>query len=372
MTAWTVMLYLAGADDLEPYMAQTLTALEDAGQPPGTEVIIQLARAPHAFMDKVLPDRDPTAIDGDWHGVRRYRLKRRPEGGDPAQFHSELLADLGAVNTADPATLVDFVRFAREAYPSERTCLVVSGHGMGFVGLVLDLVTGPKPCLMSLRGMITQLRAQRAPLDVILTDACQMNCLEIACQMALPRPVAEYLITPASHAPRAGLDYRILLDELGRAGSAATGSVAAAVAAALEPSAGLQVLALRLDPVRWRAAAIAAREADGPTYLPMYVEAARTCAYPPPGTRMRFLVHWPVSHTFPARYHYLYRRLRFARLSRWNRLLPPAAPVERGEPAAGPQPAPGPLLKAYLSVLRGDLTAEQVDSLQMELGWDDQ
>lgn len=372
MTSWTIMLYLAGADDLEPYMARTLQALEEAGPPTGGEVIVQLARAPLSLLEPVLPGRQPTGLDGDWHGVRRYRLRRRPEGADPTRFHSELLADLGQVNTADPATLADFVHDARSQFPAERTLLVLSGHGMGFVGLALDLTAGPKPCLMSLRGMVMHLRALREPLDMLLLDACQMNCLEIACQLALPRPVAHWLITPASQAPRAGLNYVAMLQAVAAGGADPTGEVAARVAATLEPLAGLQVLALNLDPARWQAAALAARDATGAMHMPMFLEAAKACAYPPRGKSMRFLVHWPDSPTFPDRYHYLYRRLRFARLSRWNRLIPPAAPDERGEPAAGPQLAPGPLLFAWLKTIRKDLSPEEVTALQHGLGWADQ
>jgi hypothetical protein len=366
---WTVMLYLAGADDLEPFMARALLALEEAGPPPGAEVIVQLARAPLSAVRQFLPDRGPTGIDGDWSGMRRYRLRRRPPDAPTGAFCSELLADLGNASISDPCILAAFVAETLERFPSERSLLLVSGHGMGFVGVALDLATGPHPTLMTIRSLSAALRRVGRTPDILLADACQINALDVIAQFALPSPAADWLVTPASHAPRAGMDYRALLGTLGRLADAPTREVAAGLAEALEPSAGLQVLAFSLAADRWGAVAEAARLADGPTYRPMYAEAARACIHPASGAPLRLLVTWPDPAFFPERYHYLYRRLQFARRSGWDRFLPVADRHGEGREAFAPLRVPGPLLYAWLWMLRSDLDGGQLAALLDRLGW---
>ncbi|HYF94824.1 MAG TPA: clostripain-related cysteine peptidase [Symbiobacteriaceae bacterium] len=368
MNAWTVMLYLAGADDLEPYMAQALLALEEAGPPPGVEVIVQLFRAPGAAVERALaPGRRPTEIDGDWAGARRYRLRRRQAGASGDRFASELLADLGAAaGPADPKVLGNFVADALSRFPAERSLLLISGHGMGFCGITLDLVTGPQPATMTIRALAAALRRLERRPDILLLDACQMNSLDVITQFALPAPAAQVLIAPASHAPRAGLDYTVLLGALG---GHSTTEAAALTAGALERAAGLQVLAFRLDVPAWRAVTRAARSADGPGYLPMYAEAARACIHPGAGQRLRLLVTWPNPVDFPARYHHLYQRLQFARRSGWGRMLQPTAGPSPARERLAPVTVPAPLLHAWLQILRRDLSPQQVALLLESLRW---
>lgn|GEM_PF-5355539 len=362
MTSWLVMLYLAGADDLEPFMTRALRSLEDAGAPADVEVVAQLSRAPRAAVEQILPGRTPTEIDGDWHGTRRYRLRRRPPGAPADHLASELLADLGQVSPSDPAVLAHFVSDALDWFPAERSLLLISGHGMGFVGITLDLTTGGAPVTMSIRSLATALRKLRRRPDILLLDACQMNSLDVLCQFALPTPAAEALITPASHAPRAGLDYRDLLLALAKAAAIATPEAAAAVAGALEPAARLQVLAFRLDADLWRGVATAARAADSPVYSPMYARASEASLHPGPGRRLRLLVTWPNPVDFPERYRYLYRRLQFTRRAGWERLLDPASRRSAAREGLKPLPIPTPLLRAWLQILRPDLADSQVQA----------
>lgn len=366
MNAWTVMLYLAGADDLEPYMSRALLALEEAGPPPGADVIVQLFRAPGAVVGRIAPPgRSPTCIDGDWTGARRYLLRRRPADSPVDCFASELLEDLGPVSPADPAALGSFVSDTLRRFPAERSLLLISGHGMGFVGVTLDLVTGPQPATMTIRSLAATLRRLPRRPDLLLLDACQMNSLDLICQFALPRPVAEVLIAPASHAPRAGLDYGQLLGAL----EGTPQEAAVRIAGALQRAAGLQVLAFRLDPALWRAVTGAARSADGPRYPPMYAEAARACIHPEPGERLRLLVTWPDPAAFPPQYRYLYRRLQFARRAGWGRLLPAEAPSAESGEGFRPLVVPAPLLHAWAQILRRDLTPGEVAQLLGDLDW---
>lgn len=360
LATWTVLLYLAGHDDLEPQMARALLELEEKGAPPDVTVLVQMARAPFGLLRGLLPHRSPTGIAGDWSGVRRYRLRQRPGGNDTGRYHSELLADLGSVNVADPRTLADFLAFGREAAPADHTALILSGHGMGFPGLIYDLAAGPRPCYMGLRGLSTALRRQPVRPDLLVLDVCSMNYLEVCCELAGRRPSAGWLLTPAGRAPRQGLDYPAFLTEL-------TGppepALVARAAEALGLSRRAEVLALRLDPAHWRAVGLAARSA--PDAASLVRLAARACIHPAPGRPVR-LGLWPEPTKLPDIYQAFYRRLRFARLSGWRWRFPPASDWAQGE---GLMEAPALMLRSWAKILRRDLSDVQRDRMLTDLGW---
>lgn len=367
MPKWTVLLYLAGADDLEPYMTRTLLALEANGPPEGVEVIVQLARAPFALLQPLLPHREPTGIDGDWYGVRRYRLRPRQPGADDARYASELLEEVRPASIVDPQAVADFVSFGLTRFPAERSMLILSGHGMGFVGMMLD-VTGPRPCMMSMRGLSLALRRLERSPDLLLLDACRMNSLEIACQLAVPTAAAGWLLTPTVRSPRQGPDYAPMLSALAAAADLPTGQAAALAAQSLEPSVKAPVIAMHLDPAGWRAVAAAARKAEGPS-PEVVVAAAATCSHPTDLDQIGFLMHQPENSPIPVRFGHLYRRLRFARLSGLGRRM--ASADEKGRPphSLGPLPVPYPLLLDWLTVLRRDLSLQDAALILHGLGW---
>lgn len=370
VTAWTIMLYLAGADDLEPYMARTLAALELTGPPDGVEVVVQLARASNDLLQPLMPQRQPTGIDGDWHGIRRYRLRRRPEGADENRYASELLEEVKPASLVDPAAIADFVTYSLERFPAERSMLILSGHGMGFVGMMLDL-TGTRPLMMSMRGLAAALRPLKHKPDLLLLDACRMNSLEIACQLAVPHPAAGWLLTPAIQSPRHGPDYSPMLQALAAAAALPTPQAAALAAQALEPSAKATVIAQQLDPVKWRAVADAARQAGGPDPA-VVIAAAAACVHPTDLQRLAFLMHQPDSSPIPVRYGYLYEQLRFARLSGLHRRTARTATRNRPPRSVGPVPVPFPLMLDWLTVLRRDMTMQQAAAILRDRGWIDE
>lgn len=177
--AWTVLVYMVGDNDLEPYVVHDLNELE-AGGPGGDVRVLVLADRAEGYDD----------TDGDWTGTRLYEVR-----GDDKLGHvsSPVLEDWGEVDMADPATLARFLATAAEIAPAERTALVLWNHGTGWYadgqpppGIGWD--DGSEDDLSVADGELDAgLRAHTAahgPFDVIAFDACNMAFFEVAHALA--------------------------------------------------------------------------------------------------------------------------------------------------------------------------------------------
>lgn len=115
---WTVMVYMAADNNLEPAAINDLNEMETAGSSADVDIVVQIDRIP-GFDD----------TNGDWTTTRRYHILK---DSDPAIIGSELIQDLGELNMGDPATLHDFVAWARATYPANHYFLIIWDHGSGW------------------------------------------------------------------------------------------------------------------------------------------------------------------------------------------------------------------------------------------------
>ncbi|MCM2267664.1 MAG: clostripain-related cysteine peptidase [Elusimicrobiales bacterium] len=119
---WTIMVYMNGKSNIEPFALADLNRFETAGSSDKINIVAEIGRS------KGL-DNDTTA-DGDWTGVRRYFVTR---DADPDHIASPLLADLGARDMGDWRQAADFVKWARAAYPAKKYALIIWDHGWGWL-----------------------------------------------------------------------------------------------------------------------------------------------------------------------------------------------------------------------------------------------
>jgi hypothetical protein len=103
---WTVMIWMAGDNDLESFGDRDLAEMKKVGSTDDINVTVQ--------FDSMRDDR-----------TRRYYMR---EGGRPAD---DVVEELGETNTGDPAVATDFFRWAIERYPSDRLLGVIWNHGSG-------------------------------------------------------------------------------------------------------------------------------------------------------------------------------------------------------------------------------------------------
>ena len=157
--------------------------------------------------------------------TRRYLVTR---DDDLNTVNSELIADLGELNMADGATLVDFVTWAVQTYPADRYALIMSDHGMGWPGGWSDPAPGgtdPGTALLTKRlkedslylseldDAFAQIQSNTGleKLDLIGMDACLMSQMEVYTAL---QPYARYAVASEETEPGLGWAYGAFLGRL--------------------------------------------------------------------------------------------------------------------------------------------------------------
>lgn len=212
---WLVMLY-QDADDqiLEQDIFVDLNEAERVGSTDRVTIVAQLDRYRGAFQG-----------DGDWTSARRYLVT---QDNDLNRISSQLVDDLGEVNMADGASLVDFVTWAMQSYAADRYVLILSDHGMGWPGGWSDPApassdSGRAPLVSALEGdflylseidkALGDISSQTGvdKLDIIGLDACLMSQMEV---YAALQPHAHIALASEEVEPSLGWAYAGFLQQL--------------------------------------------------------------------------------------------------------------------------------------------------------------
>ena len=186
--SWTLMVYMAADNDLERYALDDLAEMERVALPGSVNLV-------------VLVDRSPWYVAGpnDFTDTRIGRV--RPDG-DPRTV-GEALVPIGERNTGDPATLTEFLDWARATFPAERYGLVLWNHGGGLEGVAWDQSSrGDRLTLGELRTAIE--RSAIGGLDFLGFDACSMAMVEVASEV---RELARVMVASQDLEPGPGWAY---------------------------------------------------------------------------------------------------------------------------------------------------------------------
>ncbi len=119
---WTVMVYMNGKSNIEPFALGDLNRFETVGSSEKVAIVAELGRS------KGL-DNDTTA-DGDWAGVRRYFVTKDQ---DKEHIASTLLADLGNPDMGDWKEAASFLKWAKAEYPAKKYLFIIWDHGWGWI-----------------------------------------------------------------------------------------------------------------------------------------------------------------------------------------------------------------------------------------------
>jgi hypothetical protein len=212
---WLVMTY-QDADDqvLEQDIFIDLNEMERIGSTNQVRIVSQIDRFSGGF-----------SADGNWSSARRYLVLY---DNDLNSIGSELLGELGEVNMADKDTLIDFVTWAIQSYPSDHYVLLMSDHGMGWPGGWSDPDPGGRdpsraPLIQQLKGdsiYLSELDEALAQIvkntgidkfDLIGLDACLMSQLEVYSAL---QPYARYAVASEETEPGLGWAYSAFLSLL--------------------------------------------------------------------------------------------------------------------------------------------------------------
>ena len=104
---WTVMVYLAGDNNLDSAGVTDLGEMKTVGSSDSLAVVAQFDRSGRSRV------------------TNRYYLRKGTALAD------DVVQRLGETNTGDPRVLTNFVQWAARTYPADRYCLVIWNHGAG-------------------------------------------------------------------------------------------------------------------------------------------------------------------------------------------------------------------------------------------------
>ena len=213
---WLVMLY-QDADDkiLEEDIHLDLNEAERVGSTNRVHIVAQLDRYAAGFQG-----------DGNWASAKRFYVG---QDNDLGRIESQLVTDLGEVNMADGATLVDFCLWAIETFPADKHALILSDHGMGWPGgwsdpspggrgdpsIPLAAKLGDELYLNELDQALGEIRARSGvgQFELVGMDACLMGHLEVFSALA---PHARYAVASQETEPALGWAYAAFLGDLAR------------------------------------------------------------------------------------------------------------------------------------------------------------
>src|SRR5262245_53962909 len=229
---WTVMVYLAGDNNLTEESVFSILEMEAAGTVEGIAVVAQFdprdSRIPshrHVIKDTPLrkTSRGPkSSSTGQSLAIGPIPIEaptiRFPDepGGTPAdpaapprrpkQKPGERNGEEkdGETDTGNPATLFDFISWTTQHYPAERHIVILAGHGAGTEEDFLLSDEHPTSSL-SIPRLADVFRAVKGSLkikvDILGMDVCLMSMVEVCYQL---NGLVDYLVASESFSPAAG------------------------------------------------------------------------------------------------------------------------------------------------------------------------
>src|ERR1700722_10907775 len=117
---WTVMIYANGKNSLEQDALNNFHSMAKIGSTKDVNVVVELGRP-----------QNPSGDDGGWAGVYRFLVKK---GMDPIPDNAiTRVAALGeSEDMGQPATLRNFIAWAKKTYPAQKLMLIIWNHGQGW------------------------------------------------------------------------------------------------------------------------------------------------------------------------------------------------------------------------------------------------
>jgi hypothetical protein len=227
---WTVMIYLAGDNNLADDCVNALLGMKDAHVGNSIQVIAQfdpsdtrlstqrlvidLEEKPNGPSLATLSPQGPSSkLTKDHVEVKGGKIKfdDKREGSLQRTPESEEEDDT-ETDTALPKTLFDFISWSTENFPAHRYMLILAGHAAGVEeGYLLKDENPPNAMkLEGLKEVLTQVDQNlKISLDILGLDSCLMNRVEICYEL---RGLVEIIVGSQSMTPNPGWPYGRILE----------------------------------------------------------------------------------------------------------------------------------------------------------------
>lgn len=177
---------MAADNDLASYAEQNIVEMERAVQAEGLNLIVQ--------------------VDLPITGGRRYKIEERPASG----INSPIVQDLGNIDSGDPDTLKDFIRWGFNRYPAQKKMLIIWSHADSWYknSKYIAPDEDTENMIGVANGELLDALSDAPHLDILLFDACSMQSIEILYEM---RNIASIIIGSADQVPVHGFPYEEMI-----------------------------------------------------------------------------------------------------------------------------------------------------------------
>lgn len=198
---WTVMVYLAGDNNLAVDGIFDIDEMEAAGVDPKVQVVVQAEFSPSQLAQYKC---GASCFNRPNFNTFRYAITGQ---GTEVNGPNGPAEDIGNVDMTDPAQLQAFIKWGKEKYPARKYMVVLWNHGGGYVGLLQD-ETSAGSKLMSLEQLKTGLSGV-GQLDVVDFDMCLMAGYETLVKL---NGLTKYAVFSEEVVPGEGNPYTSIID----------------------------------------------------------------------------------------------------------------------------------------------------------------
>ncbi len=250
---WTVMVMLAGQNDLASNAVIDLNEMETVGSSDKVNIVAEIGLG-NAGSARLLVYKD----------------------ADTKKVSSPLISIDKTADTGDYRRVIDFAKWAKQTYPAKHYLFVMWNHGSG----VNDPLDPPGRKTKGINfnynngnyvrnPQLAKIMAEAGPVDILAFDACLMQMAEIAFEV---KDYARYIVASEEVVPVAGFPYDAFLKSLNDNPAMDAAQLSRAIVASFKDyysktGDGVQLSAIRADKVAGLGSlmadfAAAAREAN--------------------------------------------------------------------------------------------------------------
>ena len=186
---WTVLVYMNADNDLSSHAIADLNEMEEVGSSKEVDIVVQLDTRGNK-------------------GITRYHVQK----DRVPSLTSPVLSQLPEQDSSASETLMEFLLYGVENFPSKHYFLIIWSHGRGYMGgISYDESAGKWMSIAGLRAALSFMQDAYLVgkrIDVYGADACFMQSLEVLYQL---RGQAKYYIGSANREKKTGWAYQHVL-----------------------------------------------------------------------------------------------------------------------------------------------------------------
>ncbi|HWF87254.1 MAG TPA: clostripain-related cysteine peptidase [Pyrinomonadaceae bacterium] len=248
-TVWTIMVYLAGDNNLADECVFALTQIKEVDTDKRVRVVAQFdptgrrVRTRRFTINKALKDGTlqnkalPQAPQFQGWKNRGKIIEDTLEGNNPlpegtVRFSDDAPParqvvkpnDVVDGDSGDPKFLFDFISWSVENFPADHYMVVLSGHGGGVTEqeFLFDQTSKGTLTIAELgrvfkrihgEGGLKNKKGEPLQIDIVGMDSCLMSMAEIAYEL---RDSVKYMISSESFGPRSGWPYGRMIERLNK------------------------------------------------------------------------------------------------------------------------------------------------------------